>query len=75
MTTAANAHPLAERGSAIERELETERRHLATKADLIEVSAALHAQIAVLKRDMRWGLLLLTLIAAGEWLPQIRSLF
>ena len=58
-----------------ERELDTERRHLATKADLIEVSAGLQAQVAVLKRDLRWGLLLLTIIAAGEWLPQIRSLF
>ena len=75
MTAATNTNPLAERVAAIERELDTERRHLATKADLIEVSAALPAQIAVLKRDLRWGLLLLTIIAAGEWLPQIRGLF
>ena len=71
MTTAANARPLAERVSAIERELETERRHLATKADIREV----RGEIAVFRRDIRWGLVLLAFIAAGEWLPQIRSLF
>lgn len=75
MATATGANPLAERVAAIERELDTERRHLATKADLIEASAALQARINVLQRDMRWGLLVLTLIAAGEWLPQIRSWF
>lgn len=63
MTAAADTNRLAE------------RPHLATKADLVEVVAPLETQIASLKRDIRWGLLLLTLIAAGEWLPQIRSLF
>ena len=71
MTAAANTNPVSERVAAIERELETERPHLATKADLREV----RGEIAVLRRDIRWGLLLLALIAAGEWLPQIRSLF
>lgn len=75
MTAAADTHRLAERVAAIERQLETERPHLATKADLVAVVAPLETQIASLKRDIRWGLLLLTLIAAGEWLPQIRSLF
>ena len=59
---------MGERVAEIERELETERPHLATKADL-------RGEIAVLRRDVRWGLLLLAIIAAGEWLPQIRSLF
>lgn len=69
--TIADTNPLAERIAAIERELDTERPHLATKADLRDV----RGEIAVLRRDIRWGLLLLAIIAAGEWQPQIRSLF
>lgn len=41
--------------AAIERQLETERPHLATKADPVAVVAPFETQIASLKRDIVGG--------------------
>ena len=71
MDTPSILQQLSERVTVLEAEREAERPHLATKADISEV----RAEIALLRRDMRWGLLLLAIIAAGEWIPHARSLF
>ena len=75
MDTPSIPQQLAQRVTTLEAEREAERPHLATKAGLRELEGNLKAEIGVLRLDMRWGLVLLATIAAGEWIPHVRSLF